>query len=179
MKQLPFRIIIVVAVTVTVFIQENTDWRCLSTGGWRKLHDDELHSIKSRLRWAGHAACNGGVRSAYKILVAKQMNGTERIQLAQGSVEWPILVNTIMNLRLLKRWGISWLTEQQSISQGLCSVEMIFMIIFKTNWRQTWSSIGRFLSPFIMQSFVRARARAHTHTVSCYNYRDTTHATTC
>lgn len=53
-------------------------------GGWRKLHDEELHDlhsspniislIKSRkIGWAGHAACmremEGG--NAYKIVVGK------------------------------------------------------------------------------------------------------------
>jgi hypothetical protein len=50
-------------------------------GGWRKLHNEELHNlycspsviriIKSRLRWAGHVAGMGENRSAYRILVGK------------------------------------------------------------------------------------------------------------
>jgi hypothetical protein len=46
-------------------------------GSWRKLHNDELHSlyfspnivtvIKSRrLRWAGHVACMGEGRGVYR-----------------------------------------------------------------------------------------------------------------
>jgi hypothetical protein len=49
-------------------------------GSWRKLHNDELHSlysspnivrvIKSRkMRWAGHAARMGKGRSVYRVLV--------------------------------------------------------------------------------------------------------------
>jgi hypothetical protein len=51
-------------------------------GSWRKLHNDELHNlysstnivrvIKARwLRWAGHVACRGEGRGAYRVLVGK------------------------------------------------------------------------------------------------------------
>jgi hypothetical protein len=46
-------------------------------GGWRRLHDEELHNLyavpdiimvaKSRsMRWAGHVARMGEIRNAYK-----------------------------------------------------------------------------------------------------------------
>jgi hypothetical protein len=52
------------------------------TGGWRKLHNEELHSLYSspciirliksmRMRWAGHVARMGEKRSEYRILVGK------------------------------------------------------------------------------------------------------------
>jgi hypothetical protein len=52
------------------------------TGGWRKLHIEELHGLYSspsivrvikagRMRWAGHGARMGEVRGAYKILVGR------------------------------------------------------------------------------------------------------------
>jgi hypothetical protein len=52
------------------------------TGGWRKLHNEELHSlysspsiigmIKSRkMRWAGHVARMGEKRNAYGVLVGR------------------------------------------------------------------------------------------------------------
>jgi hypothetical protein len=52
------------------------------TGGWRKLHNEELHNLYSspsiirmtksrRMRWAGHVARMGEKRNAYKILVGK------------------------------------------------------------------------------------------------------------
>jgi hypothetical protein len=47
------------------------------TGGWRKLHNEELHnlysspSISRRMRWAGHVARMGEKRNAYRILVGK------------------------------------------------------------------------------------------------------------
>jgi hypothetical protein len=52
------------------------------TGGWRKLHNEELHGLYSshsiirviksrRMRWAGHVARMGEVRDAYSILVGR------------------------------------------------------------------------------------------------------------
>jgi hypothetical protein len=52
------------------------------TGGWRKLHNEELHNlhsspsiirmIKSRkIRWTGHCSTNGAKRNAYRILMGK------------------------------------------------------------------------------------------------------------
>jgi hypothetical protein len=52
------------------------------TGGWRKLHNEELHGlysspsivrvIKARMmRWAGHVARMREVRGAYNILVGR------------------------------------------------------------------------------------------------------------
>jgi hypothetical protein len=54
----------------------------LLTGGWRKLHNEELHNLYSspsiigiiksrRMRWAGHVARMGEKRNAYRILVGK------------------------------------------------------------------------------------------------------------
>jgi hypothetical protein len=51
------------------------------TGGWRKLHNEELHNlysspsiiriIKSRRSWAGHVARMGENTNAYRLLVGK------------------------------------------------------------------------------------------------------------
>jgi hypothetical protein len=51
-------------------------------GSWRKLHNDELHSLHSspnifkviksrRMRWAGHVACMGEGRGVYRVLVGR------------------------------------------------------------------------------------------------------------
>jgi hypothetical protein len=56
------------------------------TGGWRKLHNEELHGLYSspsivwvikarRMRWAGHVALMGEVRGAYNILVVRLKGG--------------------------------------------------------------------------------------------------------
>jgi hypothetical protein len=53
------------------------------TGGWRKLHNEELHNLYSspsiiriiksrRMRWAGHMARMGEKRNVYRLLVGKQ-----------------------------------------------------------------------------------------------------------
>jgi hypothetical protein len=52
------------------------------TGGWRKLHNEELHGLYSspsivrvikarRMRWVGHVALMGEVRGTYNILVGR------------------------------------------------------------------------------------------------------------
>jgi hypothetical protein len=52
------------------------------TGGWRKLHNEELHGLYSspsivraikarRMRWTGHVARMGEVRGVYNILVGR------------------------------------------------------------------------------------------------------------
>jgi hypothetical protein len=54
------------------------------TGGWRELHNEELHNLYSsppsimrmiksrRMKWAGHLARMGKKRNAYRILVGKK-----------------------------------------------------------------------------------------------------------
>jgi hypothetical protein len=51
------------------------------TGGWRKLHNEELHNLysstiiirimKSRKKWAMHVARMGEKRNVYRLLVGK------------------------------------------------------------------------------------------------------------
>jgi hypothetical protein len=51
-------------------------------GSWRKLHNDEIHSLYSsqnivrvnksrRVRWVGHVACMGEGRGVYRVLVGR------------------------------------------------------------------------------------------------------------
>jgi hypothetical protein len=51
-------------------------------GGWRKLHNEELHNLCSspsiiriiksrRMRWAGHVVCMGAKGNACRVLVGK------------------------------------------------------------------------------------------------------------
>jgi hypothetical protein len=52
------------------------------TGEWRKLHNEELHTLYSSpniirqikamgMRWAGHVACMGEERRVYRVLMGK------------------------------------------------------------------------------------------------------------
>ncbi|KAJ4447245.1 hypothetical protein ANN_09249 [Periplaneta americana] len=105
------------------------------TGEWRKLHNTELHALYSspdiirniksrRLRWAGHVACMGESRNAYRVLVGRPKgkrslgrprrrwednikmdlrevgyDGRDWINLAQDRDRWRAYVRAAMNLR--------------------------------------------------------------------------------
>jgi hypothetical protein len=79
------------------------------TGGWRKLHNEELRDfysslsiiriIKSRrMRWAGHVAQMGEKRNAYRLLVGKPLGRPRRrwvdnikmdiLEIDWGDVDW-------------------------------------------------------------------------------------------
>jgi hypothetical protein len=100
-------------------------------GSWRKLHNDELHSLYSspnivRMMWAGHVACMKEGRGVCMVLVGRPegkrlvgrprcrwednikldlretgINGANWIQLAQNRVQWWAFVNMVMNLQVL------------------------------------------------------------------------------
>jgi hypothetical protein len=89
------------------------------TGGWRKLHNEELHSLYSspsiirminsrRMRWTGHVARMGEKRNAYGILVGKPEGkrplGRPRRQ-AQDGDQWRTLVNIVMKFRVPQNAG--------------------------------------------------------------------------
>jgi hypothetical protein len=84
------------------------------TGGWRQLHNEELHGLYSlpsivrvikarRMRWVGHVAHIGEVRGAYNILVGRpegrrplgrprrrweDNNKMDRGEIGFGDVDW-------------------------------------------------------------------------------------------
>jgi hypothetical protein len=88
------------------------------TGGWRKLHNKELHNLYSspsiirimksrRMMWAGHVARMGEKRNVYrwidnikKDLLEIGVNVVDWIGLAQDRYRWRALVNAVMNLRV-------------------------------------------------------------------------------
>jgi hypothetical protein len=86
----------------------------LLTGEWRKLHNEELHNLYSspniirmiksrRMRWAGHVACMGEERNAYRILVRKPEG---RRPLGRPRCRW--VDNIKMDLRETGWDGVDW-----------------------------------------------------------------------
>jgi hypothetical protein len=87
-------------------------------GSWRKLHNDELHSLYSsqnivrviksrRLRWAGHVARMGEGRGVYRVLVGRPES---KKPLGRPRRMWED--NIKMDLRetgSMGRTGFSWL----------------------------------------------------------------------
>jgi hypothetical protein len=84
------------------------------TGGWRKLHNDELHNLYSspsiirtiksrRMRWAGHVARIMEKRTAYKILVG---NPEGKRPLGKPRHRW--VDNIKMDLRGMVWDGVDW-----------------------------------------------------------------------
>jgi hypothetical protein len=80
------------------------------TGGWRKLHKEELHNLYTspsiirmtksrRMRLAGHVVRMGEKRNAYRILVGK-LEGKR----ALGRPKYRWVNNTKMDLRLRTGW---------------------------------------------------------------------------
>jgi hypothetical protein len=93
------------------------------TGGWRKLHNEELHNLYSspskirmiksrRMRWAGHAARMGEKRNAYRILVGKPDG---KRQLGRSRRRW--VDNIKMDLREIGWDGMDWIDLAQDRDQ--------------------------------------------------------------
>jgi hypothetical protein len=82
------------------------------TGGWRKLHNEELHGFYSspnivrvikarRMRLAGHVARMGEVRGAYNILVGRPEG---RKQLGRPRRRWEDNIRWILGKSGLGLW---------------------------------------------------------------------------
>jgi hypothetical protein len=89
------------------------------TGGWRKLHNEELHNLYSspslirmiksrRMRWVGHVAQMGAKRSAYRILGGKPEG---KRALGRPRRRW--VDNIKMNLREIRWGGMDWIVLAQ------------------------------------------------------------------
>jgi hypothetical protein len=88
------------------------------TGGWRKLHNEELHGLYSspsivkvikarRMRWAWHVARMGEVRGAYNILVGWPEGGRP---LGRPRRRWEDNIRWILGKSGLGMWiGFIWL----------------------------------------------------------------------
>jgi hypothetical protein len=93
-------------------------------GSWRKLHNDELHSLYfscnivrviklRRVGWTGHVARMGKRRGVHRVLVGRpeckrplgrpketRIDGSNWIRLAQDRVQCRAFVSTVMKLRV-------------------------------------------------------------------------------
>jgi hypothetical protein len=88
-------------------------------GLWRKLHDDELHSLYStpnivrviklrRMRWAGHVACMGKGRSVYRVLAGRPKG---KRQLGRPRCRWEDKIK--LDLREIVIDGVNWIQLAQ------------------------------------------------------------------
>jgi hypothetical protein len=88
-------------------------------GSWRKLHNDELHSLYSspnivrviksrRKRWAGHVARTGEGRSVYRVLVGRPKG---KRPLGRFRRRWED--NIKMDLREIGIDGANWIQLAQ------------------------------------------------------------------
>jgi hypothetical protein len=106
------------------------------TGGWRKLHNEELHGLYSspsiirvikarRMRWAGHVTGMGEVRSAYNILVGKPEG---RRQLGRPRRRWED--NIKMDLREIGFGDLDWirLAQDRDRLQALANTVMSLQV---------------------------------------------------
>jgi hypothetical protein len=99
------------------------------TGGWRKLHNEELHSLYSspsrmiksrRMRWVGHVTGMGAKRNAYRILVGKPEG---KRPLGRPRHRW---VDSIkINLREIGWGGVNWIDLAQDRDQWRAPVNTV------------------------------------------------------
>jgi hypothetical protein len=101
------------------------------TGGWRKLHNEELRNlysssciiriIKSRkMSWAGHVARMGEKRNAYRILVGKPEG---KRPLGGPRRRW--VANIKMDLREIGWDGVAWIDMAQDRDQWRALVNTV------------------------------------------------------
>jgi hypothetical protein len=100
-------------------------------GGWRKLHNEELHNlysslntnrtIKSRtMRWAGHLARMGEKRNAFRILVRKPEG---KRPLGRQRRRW--VDNIKIDLREIGWDGMDWIDVAEDRDQWRALVNTV------------------------------------------------------
>jgi hypothetical protein len=103
-------------------------------GSWRKLHNDELHSLYSsrnivrviksrRMRWSGHVARIGEGRSFYRVLVG--MSEGKR-PLGRPRLRWED--NIKMDLTEIGIDGPNWIRLAQDRVQWRTSVNTVMIL---------------------------------------------------
>jgi hypothetical protein len=97
-------------------------------GGWRKLHNEELHNLYSspsiirmiksrRMRWRGHAAGMEQKRNAYRILMGKREG---RGPLGRHRRRWK--ENNKIDFGKIQWGGMDWIRLAQDRDQRLVLV---------------------------------------------------------
>jgi hypothetical protein len=100
-------------------------------GGWRKLHNEELHNLCSsprifrmitswRMRWAGHVARMGEKGNAYRIMVGTP-GGKRPLGIPRRRWE----DNIRMDLREIGWGGMDWIDLAQDRDQWKALVNMV------------------------------------------------------
>jgi hypothetical protein len=100
-------------------------------GSWRKLHNDELHSLYSspnivrmiksrRMRWAGHVAHMGEGRGVYRVLVGRPEG---KRPLGRPRRRWED--NIKANLREIGIYGANWIQLAQDTVQWRACVNTV------------------------------------------------------
>jgi hypothetical protein len=106
------------------------------TGGWRKLHNEELHDLYSspsiiriiksrRRRWAGHVARMGEKRNAYRLLVGKTEG---KRPLGRTKCRW--VDNIKMDLLEIGWSCVDWI--------GLAQDRYKWRALVTMKWLQNW-----------------------------------------
>jgi hypothetical protein len=104
------------------------------TGGWRKLHTEELHNLYSspiiirmimsrRMRLAGHVGRMGAKRNAYRILLGKPEGKTP---LGRPKCKW--VDNIKMDLREVGWDGVDWINLVQDRGQWTALVNTVIKL---------------------------------------------------
>jgi hypothetical protein len=106
------------------------------TGGWRKLHNEELHDLYSspsiiriikprRIRWAGHMARMGEKRNVHRLLVGKPEG---KRPLGGPRCRW--IDNIKMDLLEIRLGGVDWigLAQDRYMWRALVNAVMNFWV---------------------------------------------------
>jgi hypothetical protein len=100
------------------------------TGGWRKLHNEELHNLYSsrsiirmiksrRMRWTGHVARMGEKRNAYRAVG----NPEGKRPLIRSRLKW--VDNIKIDLREIGWDGMDWIDLAQNRDQWGALVDTV------------------------------------------------------
>jgi hypothetical protein len=102
------------------------------TGGWRKLHNEELHILysspsiirmvkSSRMRWAGHVARMGEEKkNTYRILMGKPEG---KIPPGRTKCRWADIIK--LDLKEIGCDGMDWIDLAQNRDQWTALVKMV------------------------------------------------------